>query len=89
MLVETGIADENYVQVLSGVGLNDKVQIETELTESTNSSSNNQGMFGGFGEQMEGRQKGDRQNWNMPNNGGEPPSDRGQTKPETAPSSGQ
>ena len=77
--VETGIADENYVQIISGLSLNDKVQIETEITESTNSSNNNQGMFGGFGGGMNGEQKGYRQNGNMPN-GGEPPTDRGQMK---------
>ena len=29
--VETGIADENYVQILSGVALNDKIQIQKVL----------------------------------------------------------
>ena len=77
VIVETGIADENYVQILSGLALNDKIQIETEITESTN-SSNNQGMFGNFGGQMSGEQKGYRQNGGMTNGGGEPPTDRGQ-----------
>ena len=78
VIVETGIADENYVQILSGLALNDKIQIETEITESTNSSNNNQGMFGNFGGQMGGEQKGFRQNGGMINGGGEPPSNRGQ-----------
>ena len=77
VIVETGIADENYVQILPGLALNDKIQIETEITESTN-SSNNQGMFGNFGGQMSGEQKGYRQNGGMTNGGGEPPTDRGQ-----------
>ena len=79
VIVETGIADENYVQILSGLVLNDKIQIETEITESTN-NSNNQGMFGNFGGQMSGEQKGFRQNGEMQEGGGEPPSDRGQMK---------
>ncbi len=79
VIVETGIADENYVQILSGLALNDKIQIETEITESTN-NSNNQGMFGNFGGQMGGEQKGFRQNGEMTNGGGEPPTDRGQMK---------
>ena len=80
VIVETGIADENYVQILSGLALNDKIQIETEITESTNNSNNNQGMFGNFGGQMGGEQKGFRQNGEMSNVGGEPPADRGQMK---------
>ena len=80
VIVETGIADENYVQILSGLALNDKIQIETEITESTNNSNNNQGMFGNFGGQMSGEQKGFRQNGEMTNGGGEPPTDRGQMK---------
>ena len=47
-IVELGIADDNYVQVKSGLKLNDKVQITTELTESTKSSSQSSG-FGGSG----------------------------------------
>ena len=78
VIVETGIADENYVQILSGLALNDKIQIETEITESTNSSNNNQGIFGNFGAQMNGSQKGFRQNGEMSNGGGVPPTDRGQ-----------
>ena len=80
VIVETGIADENYVQILSGLSLNDKIQIETEVTESTNNSNNNQGMFGNFGGQMGGEQRGFRQNGEMPEGGGEPPADRGQMK---------
>ena len=78
VIVETGIADENYVQILSGLALNDKIQIETEITESTNSSNNNQGIFGNFGGQMGGDQKGFRQNGEMTNSGGVPPTNRGQ-----------
>ena len=78
VIVETGIADENYVQILSGLALNDKIQIETEITESTNSSNNNQGIFGNFGGQMGGEQKGFRQNGEMTNDGGVPPTNRGQ-----------
>ena len=78
VIVETGIADENYVQILSGLELNDKIQIETEVTESTNSSNNNQGIFGNFGGQMGGEQKGFRQNGGMTEAGGTPPFDRGQ-----------
>ena len=80
VIVETGIADENYVQILSGLALNDKIQIETEITESTSNSNNNQGMFGNFGGQMGESQKGFRQNGGMNNGGGEPPTDRGQMK---------
>ena len=79
VIVETGIADENYVQILSGLALNDKIQIETEITESTN-NSNNQRMFGNFGGQMGGEQRGFRQNGEMQNGNGEPPTDRGQMK---------
>lgn len=47
-IVELGIADEGYVQVKSGLKLNDKVQITTEVTESTSNSSQSSG-FGGSG----------------------------------------
>lgn len=48
-IVELGIANDNYVQVKSGLELNDKVQITTEVTESTNKSSDkNSSSFGGF-----------------------------------------
>ena len=47
-LVELGIANDNYVQVKTGLELNDKVQIKTEVTESTKKSSESSG-FGGFG----------------------------------------
>ena len=47
-IVETGIADDSYVQILSGIEEGEKVQITTEVTESTNgSSSSNEGMLGG------------------------------------------
>lgn len=73
IMVETGIADENYVQILSGVALNDKIQIQTEITESTsNSSKNNQK---GFGHGMNG-ESGERPEGNMP--GGFKPDGEGQ-----------
>lgn len=66
-IVETGIADENYVQILSGLELNEKVQIETEITESSpNNSGNsqtdkrnsgNRGMMG-YGQMPQGMEKG-------------------------------
>ena len=50
-IVELGIANDNYVQVKSGLNLNDKVQITTEVTESTKGSSDSKSTsgFGGFG----------------------------------------
>ena len=48
-IVELGIANDNYVQVKSGLNLNDKVQITTEVTESTQKSNNSKSGFGGFG----------------------------------------
>ena len=69
-VVELGIANDNYVQVKSGLELNDKVQITTELTESTkkSSDSNNNG-FGGLGSFSGGnnRPSGDFPTGNMPN----------------------
>jgi multidrug efflux pump subunit AcrA (membrane-fusion protein) len=54
VIIETGIADDSYVQVLSGLELDDKVQIITEITESTTSSTDSESGFGGFGENMTG-----------------------------------
>jgi hypothetical protein len=51
-IIETGIADDNYVQVISGLELNDKVQIITEITESSASSSDSESSFGGFDQSM-------------------------------------
>ena len=48
VIIETGIANDSYVQVKSGLELNDKVQIITEVTESDTSSDESSG-FGGFG----------------------------------------
>ena len=50
-IVELGVANDNYVQVKSGLQLNEKVQITTEVTESTKSSSDSKSTsgFGGFG----------------------------------------
>lgn len=49
-IVDLGIANDNYVQVKSGLEQNDKVQVTTEVTESTKSSSGSSGSgFGGFG----------------------------------------
>ena len=64
VIVELGIANDNYVQVKSGLELNDKVQITTEVTESTQKSTTSSG-FGGFGgSDMPG---GDFPGGNMPN----------------------
>lgn len=51
VIIETGIADDSYVQVLSGINVDDKVQITTEVIESTSTSSlnNERGMMGGSG----------------------------------------
>ena len=54
VIIETGIADDSYVQVKSGLSLNDKVQIETEYTESTESSSENSSGFGSGRDSMKG-----------------------------------
>ncbi len=75
VIVETGIADENYVQILSGLSLNDKVQIETEITESTNNSNSKNG-FEGFGSGMNG-ERGYRQGGNMPGGEGTMPEMKG------------
>ena len=48
-MVELGIANDNYVQVKSGLNLNDKVQITTEVTESTQKSNDSKSGFSGFG----------------------------------------
>lgn len=52
VIVETGIANEKYVQITSGLTTDDTVQIETEITKdaSTSSSKSN----GGFGGEMPG-----------------------------------
>lgn len=41
VIVETGIANENYVQISSGLTIDDTVQIEAEITEDAKTSSNN------------------------------------------------
>ena len=65
-IVETGIANENYVQITSGLTTDDTVQIETEITEDANTSSQNSNNgFGGRG-QMGGE---------MPGGTGERPSE--------------
>ena len=70
-IVETGIANENYVQITSGLTTDDTVQIETEITNDANTSSQSSSNgFGGRG-QMGGE---------MPGASGERPSgsfDRG------------
>ena len=74
VIVETGIADESYVQITSGLSLNDKIQ--TELTESTtNSDRNNQGGFGNFGGGMN-----DNQGGNMPEGAGQMPEMKGDSQ---------
>ena len=58
-IVETGIANENYVQITSGLTTDDTVQIETEITNDANTSSQNSNNgFGGRG-QMGGEMPGD------------------------------
>ena len=56
VVIETGISDENYVQITSGLTTDDTVQIETEITEDANTSGrqNSNRMFGGQGGQMPG-----------------------------------
>lgn len=84
--IETGIADDSYVQVTSGLDLNDKVQIVTETTESTDATSDNKsglsgldkGMNGGNsknfdGDTQSGGMKGERPDFSG-SNGGEIPS---------------
>lgn len=48
-IVELGIANDSYVQVKSGLNQNDKVQITTEVTESTKKSDDSKSGFGSFG----------------------------------------
>lgn len=79
-IVETGIANENYVQITSGLTTDDTVQIETEITEDANTSSQNSNNgFGGRG-QMGGEMPGgtgERQSGNFDRSnfqGGERPS---------------
>lgn len=55
-IVETGIANESYVQILSGLTTEDIVQIETEITEDANTSSQK---TNGFGEMQRGTMGGD------------------------------
>ena len=40
VIVETGVADESYVQIKSGLNIGDKVQIETQITESSSTTTN-------------------------------------------------
>lgn len=60
VIVETGIANEKYVQITSGLTTGDTIQIETEITEDakTSSSKSNSGfggsMPGGFSEMPSG-----------------------------------
>jgi hypothetical protein len=53
-IIETGIADDSYVQVVSGLELNDKVQIITETTESSTTSTDSSSSLGGFDQVMSG-----------------------------------
>lgn len=70
--IETGIADDRYVQVISGLDLNDKVQIKTETTESTNTNTDNKSGFGNFDKELNGgnheKFDGDAQGGNMKGN---------------------
>ncbi|MBQ9624885.1 MAG: HlyD family efflux transporter periplasmic adaptor subunit [Clostridia bacterium] len=74
-IVETGIADENYVQIVSGLELDDKVQIITETTESSKSSNENSGfeMPGMGGEGMQGGNMPERPEGGNRGNGGNRP----------------
>lgn len=78
IIVETGIADENYVQIKSGLNQGDKVQIETEITESSNTStesnSKNKSGFGGMNSGMPGGDFSQKQSQNGQSSGGERPS---------------
>lgn len=65
--IETGIADDRYVQVISGLDLNDKVQIITETTESTTTNNDNKSGVGGFDKGMNG---GDSKNFDKDMQGG-------------------
>lgn len=59
VIIETGVADENYVQIKSGLNLNDKVQIQTEVTENSNSiNESNSKDKKGFGEMAGGQMPG-------------------------------
>lgn len=78
-VVETGISDDSYVQILSGLELNDKVQIITEVTESTTSNSNTSSLMSGFDRGMNGGERnkdfnssgqGGADNMQMPGTGG-------------------
>lgn len=53
-VIETGIADDSYVQIISGLELNDKVQIITETTESSTTSSDSTSGLGGFDRDING-----------------------------------
>jgi hypothetical protein len=65
--IETGIADDSYVQVVSGLELDDKVQIVTETTESSTTSSDTSSTLGGFDTGMGGGSfGGDMQGGSMP-----------------------
>ena len=73
IIIESGIADDNYVQIKSGLNLNDKVQITTEITESTTNNSNSKKMTDNFGgERPDNMNKGDFRN--MDNNNPPPQS---------------
>ena len=67
--IETGIADDSYVQVTSGLDLNDKVQIVIETTESTDATSDDKSGLSGFDKGMNGGNSknfdGDTQNGGM------------------------
>ncbi len=76
-IVELGIANDKYVQVKSGLELNDKVQITTEVTESSDSSkksnSSGFGSFSSFG-------GGDKPSGDFQNGGGMPNFDSSNTR---------
>lgn len=85
-IVELGIANDNYVQIKSGLELNDKVQITTEVTESTKKSNNSNG--NGFGNLGGGnRPSGDFPGGSMPNFDGSNSKGSGNGKSNNMPSS--
>ena len=85
-IVELGVANDNYVQIKSGLELNDKIQLTTEVTESTkkSSDSNSFGEFGGFsGADMP---SGDFPGGSMPNFDGSSFKGSGEARPSNMPS---
>lgn len=86
VIVETGVADESYVQIKSGLNIGDKVQIETQITESssttTNSNSKDRSGFGGMtGGEMSGGNMPSGGNFDRSQGGSSGNGSNGGTKP--------